>query len=260
VPADPVSVAYVHDVEVAYSWHQSLMLMLMHDAANEQRLVRGGYVAVRYGTGGIAEARNKVVEQFLESSHPWLWWVDTDMGFAPDTIDRLIAVADKKDRPVIGGLCFAQREVRLDGMGGFVTIPTPTIFDWKTDVVGKSGFVSRMEYQRNALVQAAGTGSACILIHRSVFEKMDAGDWYKPMANGDTVLSEDLSFCVRLAQLDIPLWIDTSVRTSHLKPIWLSEGVADVYSYYARSHDNVGDAPAVQGSRAERRRKARSGK
>ena len=32
------------------------------------------------------------------------------MGFAPDTINRLLEAADPVERPVVGGLCFTQRE------------------------------------------------------------------------------------------------------------------------------------------------------
>ena len=62
---------------------------------NHGRVIRGGYMGVRYGTGGIVEARNTVARRFLSRDRAdWLFWIDTDMGFAPDTIDRLIANAD----------------------------------------------------------------------------------------------------------------------------------------------------------------------
>jgi hypothetical protein len=37
------------------------------------------------------------------------------------------------------------------------------------------------------------------------------------------MLSEDLSFCWRLGERGIPLWIDSRVKTSHAKTIWVSE-------------------------------------
>ena len=236
---DSVLVAYVHGTDVAYSWHASLMNMLLYDVGNHGRLAAGGYLAVRYGTGGIADARNKAAAQFLETGHQWMFWIDTDMGFAPDTVDRLIDAADPEERPVVGGLCFAQREMMVDDMGGFVTIPQPTIYDWLKADNGEQGFVPRMNYQRDQLVGAAGTGSACLLIHRSVFERLERDAWYSPLWNGKQVLSEDLSFCVRLAQADIPLWIHTGVKTTHLKPNWVSEAVFDVH------RDNAGHGMRV---------------
>src|SRR5687767_5945958 len=102
-PAQSVAVAYVHQDEVHYSWHHSMTQLLAYDAATSGRIWQGGYVAIRCGTDGLAEARNTAVREFLaDSTAHWLWWVDTDMGFAPDTVDRLFAVADPTERPVVG--------------------------------------------------------------------------------------------------------------------------------------------------------------
>lgn len=224
-----VTAAYVHDIEVAYSWHSSFVNMISHDLNNHQRIIRGGYMGVRYGTGGIVEARNLVAKRFLASDRAdWLWWIDTDMGFAPDTVDRLMEVADPAKRPVVGGLCFANKEVEPDGLGGYRTAPSPTIF-YFTEAEGKSGFNAAKEFPDDELLHCQGTGSACLLIHRSALQAVHDkyGDtWYDtiPARQLGTVstISEDLAFCVRLGSLGIPIHVHTGVKTTHLKPIWLS--------------------------------------
>ena len=35
--------------------------------------------------------------------------------------------------------------------------------------------------------------------------------------NGFTEFGEDISFCLRLTAMDIPMWVDTSVKTTHDK-------------------------------------------
>jgi hypothetical protein len=62
------------------------------------------------------------------------------------------------------------------------------------------------------------------LIHRSVFEKLGPNP-YEPLRNPTTgeLIGEDLSFCARAAQLDIPIHVHTGVPTSHLKPVWMGE-------------------------------------
>ena len=226
-----VVVAYVHDKEVAYSWHRSFVEMIGHDMANHGRFIRGGYIAMHYGTDGLVAARNEAVRTFLdEAKADWLFWVDTDMGFEPDTIDRLLAAADPAERPIVGALAFSQREVGQDGMGGYHTKPTPTILDW-VHSGDQAGFAARWDYPPDAVVQCAGTGSAVILIHRSVFERIAAhpdmgGDnWYGRRPNPSTgqVFGEDLSFCLRAGALGIPVYVHTGVRTSHLKPQWVGE-------------------------------------
>jgi hypothetical protein len=165
----------------------------------------------------------------------WLWWVDTDMGFAADTIDRLLEAADPVERPVVGALCFAQREAEDDGVGGYRPIAWPTVMDW-TFVENQGGFQVRWDYPRNTLTRVHGTGSACILIHRSVFERVRAayveesgnpnwGSWYTRVTNPTTgeLVGEDLSFCARLMRLEIPVHVHTGVQTTHRKNIWLQE-------------------------------------
>ncbi len=78
----------------------------------------------------------------------------------------------------------------------------------------------------------AGTGSAFLIIHRSVLEQVKAEygpSWYSPVFNSslNMTISEDLSFCTRAGALGIPVHIHTGVRTTHLKQVWLDERLYD---------------------------------
>jgi hypothetical protein len=227
-PSDAVAVAYVHSDEVFYSWHHSMTQLLAYDAANSGRIWNGGYVAIRCGTDGLAEARNKAVTEFLaDSTAAWLWWVDTDMGFLPDTVDRLVDAADPAERPIVGALTFANRETDNDGMGGRRAVAAPVVLDWKT-IDGESGYDVRWDYPRDTVTRVDGVGMACVLIHRSVLERIAdqfGPNWYSRARNPSTnqMISEDLSFCVRANALEIPIHVHTGVPTTHAKRMWLSE-------------------------------------
>lgn len=229
VAAGKVCLAYVHDSDVAYSWHRSILDLIGYDLAHHQRIVGGGgWFGMRCGTDGLPEARNKVAAQFLDGDAEWLFWIDTDMGFAPDTVDRLLASADPAERPVVGALCFAQGEDSLDGMGGFRCSPRPTLFAWAEKDTGEQGFAPMFDYPRDQLVEVAGTGSACLVIHRAALEKVAAEYgpvWYSRLGNPTTgkLIAEDLSFCARLLQVGLAVHVDTRVKTTHLKRLWLSE-------------------------------------
>jgi len=167
---DKVCIAYVHSLEVAHSWHQSLMALIAYDVANSQRVIGGGWLATKYGTGGIVQARNDTTRQFVHDMPDvdWLMWVDTDMGFEANAVDRLMDAADPETAPIMGGLCFMNREVGVDGVGGYLVQPAPTIFDWYDDGE-RRGFTVRRDYERDSVLACAGTGSAFVLIHKSVF-------------------------------------------------------------------------------------------
>jgi GT2 family glycosyltransferase len=225
-----VTVAYVHSSEVAYSWHHSMVEMIGFDMAAEGRIIRGGYIAMRCGATGLVEARNGTVKEFLESHDAdWLLWLDTDMGFPADTCERLLAAADPAERPIVGALCFSQRETEADGMGGWHCQAVPTVFDWARLENGQEGFAVRWEYPRDTVTRCAGTGSAVILVHRSVFERVAAKYgpvWYDMAPNPTTgqLIGEDLSFCARAGALGIPVHVHTGVQASHMKRVWLGEG------------------------------------
>lgn len=228
-----VAVAYVHGTEVAHSWHQSMQALVAYDIAHHQRVIGGGWFATKYGTGGIVQARNDTITGFLtQCEADWLFWVDTDMGFLADSVDRLIDAADPETRPIMGGLCFAMREVAVDGAGGYLVQPAPTIFDWVKLPNGQQGFYTRTDYEKDTVLQVAGTGSAFLVIHRSVFTKLEAEygrTWYSPVFNNslNMTISEDLSFCSRAGALGIPIHVHTGVRTTHLKQVWLDERIYD---------------------------------
>jgi hypothetical protein len=236
-----VTVAYVHSNEVAYSWHHSMIEMVGYDMSREGRIIRGGYIAMRCGAAGLVAARNKTVTEFLGSRDAeWLLWIDTDMGFPADACERLLEAADPAERPIVGGLCFSQTETDGDGLGGWRCSATPTVFDWRHLDDGQEGFAARFGYPVNTVTRCAGTGSALILIHRSVFTRIAAAHgpcWYDQAPNPTTgqVIGEDLSFCLRAGALGMPVHVHTGVRSTHLKRVWLAE--ADYWQ-------QIGAAPA----------------
>lgn len=221
--------AYVHDDDGRVtSFEESFRNLEKFDEKRMRVLCHDEHpMRVRYGTDGLVAARNTIAARVVSSDVDWLLWVDTDMGFEPESLYRLLVAADPVERPVVGGLCFVQRQYAFDGMNGFRTRPLPTIFDWREDDSGVPQFASVPLYPVNALVRSAATGSAFVLIHRSVFERIaevHGPTWYDrtPGADGK-LLGEDISFCVRAATVGVPMHVHTGVRTSHFKSRWLSE-------------------------------------
>lgn len=215
--------------EVTHSFMKSLQGLMAHDAANGRRLIGGNLTHLRAASGGLAQGRNDLTRVFLDQTDAsWLWMVDSDMGFDPDTLDRLLVTGAEADLPsrvipsITGALCFSWRPEEPDGMGGYRCRPLPTLFAWRD-----GGFQVAERYPFDTVVKVAGTGAACLLIHRSVMEDLrvlHGDDWWTPVRypEGD-FLSEDLSFCYRAGEAGFPIYVDTSVKTTHAKTIWVSE-------------------------------------
>lgn len=218
VPGERVTVAYVHPNEVSANFHDCLQQLILWDVAHGQHLCHeDGKIAVRCGTGGLIQARNQAVELFLAGKAAWMLWIDADMGFSADALEQLMAVADRRERPIVGGLCFASREYQSDGMGGYRSKPVPTIYEY---VEGK-GFAPLSYFPRNTLLRCAATGSAFVLVHRSVFQNTES--WYDRIPGPSGLFGEDISFCVRAGAAGFPLHVHTGIRTTHHKPQWVSE-------------------------------------
>jgi GT2 family glycosyltransferase len=219
-----VTVGFLHPGHYAACFAESFKEMLLTDLIGGQRIVSHdhGQLALHTSSAGIVEGRNTLAKFMCDHSQAeWLFMVDSDMGFNGDTLERLIATADPVERPVVGALCFGHRKNGKASFGGMKYISQPTIYDWHEDD-DIAGWLPRFDYQRDALTRCSGTGGACVLIHRTVFERMRdmfGDEWFTPInhAKAETTFSEDLSFCIRLAALGLPLFVHAGIKTTHDK-------------------------------------------
>jgi hypothetical protein len=233
VPVDRGSVRIVtlYDDEHGFSpnYVQSLLAMIGADLVGEQRIARGGWSLKHAKSYDIAAARNEATEDFLGTDVEWMFFVDADMGWEADSLDRLFDVADAKLRPIVGGLCFGYSPVETgagDANGPF-RYPFPTLY-WFNETDDNIGFQVMWNYRAGTLNLVKATGAAFLLIHRSVLEQMfekHGATWWSRIKHpkAQATWGEDTSFCARVGLMDVPIFVDTRVRTSHLKPIYVSE-------------------------------------
>jgi len=215
-----VAVGFLHPGEWSACFGQSLTELYLVDATiGQHRLVR--QLPKFCAAGGLVAGRNEIVEKFLDRTDcEWLWMIDSDMGFGPTTVDDLIGVADPDTRPVVGGLCFA---LRANGPGPFhgeKYVVVPSAYRW-VETENEIGFQSILELPADTLMEVSATGAACLLVHRNALDtvRKKYGDhWFDPVTHpAGPTFSEDLSFCVRLAAVDIPVFVHTGVGTTHDK-------------------------------------------
>lgn len=203
--------------------------MMLRDQATSGRIIRenGQYVRKVAGTMGVAAARSEIATHFLANTNgEWLFMVDTDMGFAPDTVDRLVASAEANSVPVLGALCFAQKidpDVRQGELHAARMRIQPTLYAYAEQPNGERGFRSITKYRRDAFQHVAGTGAACLLVHREALTAVGPEPFMPitdPLAGGNgtpRTFSEDLSFCIRVQAAGLDMGVDTSVKTTHYK-------------------------------------------
>lgn len=223
-PKEKVVIAYLRPGTVEGDFMESVLDLVQYDAALHRRIVDGGgRLSFRAGHN-LSGPRNMVVEKFLEYGQAdWLWMVDSDMTFAPDTVERLLEYADPEQAPIVGGLCFG-----FDENGDI----QPTLYGLSGDEDDPRNLqvVRYHEWEPDSMYQVAATGAACLLVHKSVFERMrdiqrpdggrgfnDAFPWFQETSHGGRPVSEDITFCWRAIQAGFPIYVNTSVHLGHIK-------------------------------------------
>lgn len=248
-PRKPTTaVAYLHGTEVASSFAYSLVRLMMYESARTG--VPPFLVAQRCPSGQLVDKRNAVVAHILDCGAEWALFVDADMGFSADSLERLIGAADPTERPFVGGLCFGQwadNDHFDDATQAVHTRMFPTIYAWneRTDDDGtpcEVGFAPAEAYPPDELVECSATGAAFFVAHRSALEAMrdkHGPRWFDPVRHPTpephgTQFSEDLSFFIRAAATGFPCYVHTGVRTSHTKTVCYTEA-----GFYAQEAGKV---------------------
>lgn len=231
-PKHPVvEIAYLTDGRPSDAFMASVIRCRDYEAIRTQQLI--GVRSRKARSGAIASGRNDLTAAFVDGTSDYLWMLDDDMGFARTALQLLLLGADPTERPIMAGLCFAHRVEGYDDETNaeiFGIIPTLSLWEQHDGQVVR--FITVTDYPRDAVVKIDTTGAACVLIHRTVLEKMRGEfgpNWWTQTAQpGGGTFSEDTSFYLRAHQLDIPVYANTGVRTSHDKGgIYLTEQAWD---------------------------------
>lgn len=228
-PKPRATLAYVRPggdhAEVKAGFMYCAMRSMLHELGQTGAPL--GLIDQQCASGQLVEARNQMVEFFLDTDVEWLWCVDSDMTFVDSTVTDLIAAADKDTRPIMGALCFG---LRLESTDTNLLVNKykvfPTIYVWREHTndageVTNVGFEAINDYPRDTVVECDATGAACFIVHRTVLEKIrdELGPvWFDRLDHplGKT-FGEDLSFFARCHQVGYPVHVDTSIRTGHDK-------------------------------------------
>lgn len=152
-------------------------------------------------------ARNSLVDNMQGD---WLLQLDTDITFEPDLLGRMLSKMNKFDIDVLIGLYL------------YKSPPHPPVA-YCYDPEKKEKFILG-DWQKDAdLLQLKGAGAGCLLVRKSVFDKIRAtGESpFDIYFDGKAPLSEDHSFFERCWNLKIPVYASPNIWVNHLmyKPL-----------------------------------------
>jgi hypothetical protein len=212
---DTVAIGWAHAGQVDTEFALSVI-----EIVRQKGKKINAYYAVE-GLGLLSKSRNIIVRHFLDNTDAdWLLMLDADERISVPTFDLLCATADEVERPVVAGLYFAAL------WNGPVLRPVPLIFTASEE----KGLQPWDNYPKDEVVKVAAAGTGCLLMHRSALKKIrdaygeDNQDWcwfQDGPIGSNKWLSEDLTFCSKLAQAGIEMHAHTGAVLQHRKPMWL---------------------------------------
>jgi hypothetical protein len=232
-----VVVGYLHGDNITQEFHHCLFGVFIHDMWGPQRIVN---FAPQYSNVNVCRSRNQMVTDFLAQERAeWLWLLDVDAAFPPDMLDRMLTVADKKKRPVIGALAHQRRGKTdengpvFDAFGSQDIEIVPTMYQLAWDANGEYEGYREVERYELGLNEVDATGAHCLLVHRSVFEAIKSDHpyrWFREdeWTPGGPVVGEDLWFCLKAREAGFPIFVDTRLESGHIKRFCITSAMSHV--------------------------------
>lgn len=156
----------------------------------------------------IYDARNQIVQYAVESDCDQVLWLDSDMVFEPDLLQRLNDdVAEGRD--FVTGLYFSRRRpIR------------PTIFQECTIMEIEDGKKLPLAahyhmYPRDDIFEIAACGFGSVLTTKKLLQEVTRQFGQMPFAPA-LGFGEDLSFCMRVQQAGLKMYCDSRVKLGHI--------------------------------------------
>lgn len=150
----------------------------------------------------IYTSRNDLAMRSLQMNADYVFWMDSDMQFPPDTLVRMVDVLQKNDLDILTGLYFRR-----------VPPYSPVLFD-KLEMRRNICSWSEFKELPDHLFEVGGCGFGCVLMSTEVFLSVQAkhGNMFAPMGNN----GEDIAFCIRARDCGYKIWCDPSIICGHV--------------------------------------------
>lgn len=186
-----------------------------------------GECALTFEIGSlIYTSRDNIAKKALSMDADFILWLDSDMEFAPDLLERLMAHMEKDESvDMVTGLYFRR-----------VPPFTPVLFD-RLDVEkrGDRDVCLWTEYKKlpkKKPFEVGGCGFGCVLMRTDVILNVQGkfGRMFTPMAS----VGEDLAFCWRARQCGHKIICDPAVTCGHVGNVTITKEFFDNYNNAAK--------------------------
>ncbi len=181
----------------------------------------------KVGDKPVDIARNEIVSK-LEKD--WLFFMDSDMTFPPETLERLLSW----DLPIVSGLYFkpygkpvphsydymweeARKYQGSDEQADHFYLSqcnkTASYLEKYYETLVKGDLpTALLPVKKEDLIESDGVGAGCLLIHRRVFDAIEK-PYFK--CNPNTFIGEDFYFCRKVREAGFKIYLDPGILCGH---------------------------------------------
>lgn len=150
----------------------------------------------------IYTSRNELATTAISENFDYVFWLDSDMVFRPDTLIRMMDTLKKNDFDILTGLYFRR-----------VPPYSPVLFD-RLRLIGEAADFTEYKEIPEGIFEVGACGFGCVLMTTEVFMSVQAkhGHMFSPIGNN----GEDVSFCWRARDCGYKIYCDPSVICGHV--------------------------------------------
>ena len=181
-------------------------------------LQRAGDTKIGFEVGSLVyNARNNLARQAIQAEADWVLWLDSDMVFGPDLLQRMLKVCTENDIEFLTALCFRRKPPY-----------TPCLFD-RLDKIDKGASYTALLSVPEGRFKVGGCGFAGVLMSTQVILDVGAkfgGRMFDPMDG----FGEDVSFCWRARQCGYDIWCDSDIEMGHVGSCVVTRGYFEAFN------------------------------
>lgn len=183
-------------------------------------LRRSGDTMIGFEVGSLVyNARNNLARQAIKAEADWVLWLDSDMVFSPDLLQRMIKVCTENDIDFLTGLCFRRKPPY-----------TPCLFEKLEKLPDDKGaaYTALLSVPEGRF-KVGGCGFAGVLLSTDVLISVSArfqGRMFDPLPG----MGEDVSFCWRARQCGYDIWCDSTIELGHVGNCVVTRGYFEAFN------------------------------
>lgn len=160
----------------------------------------------------IYDSRNILAQKAVEGGFNRLLWLDSDMVFGPDLLERLSADLDEGCE-VVSGLCFKRKNPI------YPVIYSEMGYTKEDNIL--TPYANIIKEIPSEITEVKGVGLAATIMNVDVVERVfrKFGQPFTPQPG----FGEDLSFCIKCEDIGIKIHCDPDVKVGHIAQTIVTE-------------------------------------